>query len=71
MAGNVSEWVQDNYSERYGAKPDQRFRVYRGGNLLDPAEKGSNTYRWYDFPSLTRDVDAFRVGFRCARDIEQ
>jgi len=71
MAGNVSEWVQDYYSERYGAKPDQRFRVYRGGNLLDPPEKGVNTYRWYDFPSLTRDVDAFRVGFRCARDVKQ
>lgn len=71
MAGNVSEWVQDFYSERYGAKPDQRFRVYRGGNLLDPPEKGVSTYRWYDFPSLTRDVDAFRVGFRCAKDVKQ
>jgi serine/threonine-protein kinase len=71
LAGNVSEWVQDSYSERYGAKPDQQFRVYRGGNFLDAPERGTSTYRWYDFPVLTRDVDAFRVGFRCAKDIEQ
>ncbi len=71
LAGNVSEWVQDFYTERYGAKPDQQFRVYRGGNFLDAPERGTNTYRWYDFPVLTRDVDAFRVGFRCAKDIEQ
>lgn len=71
LAGNVSEWVQDFYSERYGAKPDQQFRVYRGGNFLDAPERGTNTYRWYDFPVLTRDVDAFRVGFRCAKDIGQ
>ncbi len=71
LAGNVSEWVQDFYTERYGAKPDQQFRVYRGGNFLDAPERGTNTYRWYDFPVLTRDVDAFRVGFRCAKDIGQ
>ncbi|MGH9854555.1 MAG: formylglycine-generating enzyme family protein, partial [Blastocatellia bacterium] len=71
LAGNVSEWVQDFYSERYGAKPDQQFRVYRGGNFLDAPEQGTTTYRWYDFPVLTRDVDAFRVGFRCAKDIGQ
>ncbi len=71
LAGNVSEWVQDFYSERYGAKPDQQFRVYRGGNFLDSPEQGTNTYRWYDYPVLARDVDAFRVGFRCAKDIGQ
>ncbi|MGH9845885.1 MAG: SUMF1/EgtB/PvdO family nonheme iron enzyme [Blastocatellia bacterium] len=71
LAGNVSEWVQDFYSDRYGARPDQQFRVYRGGNFLDGPERGTNTYRWYDFPVLTRDVDAFRVGFRCAKDIGQ
>ena len=70
MAGNVSEWVQDFFSG-YGATPDQRFRVYRGGNFLDAPEQGASTYRWYDFPVLTRDVDAFRVGFRCAKDVEQ
>jgi serine/threonine-protein kinase len=69
MAGNVSEWVQDFYSERYGANPDQRLRVYRGGNFLDaPA---TNTYRWSDYPTEIPDDQILRVGFRCAKDIEQ
>lgn len=70
LAGNVSEWVQDNYSERYGANPDRRLRVYRGGNFLDAPEKGTNTYRWADFPGDIPDDQILRVGFRCAKDIE-
>jgi serine/threonine-protein kinase len=71
MSGNVSEWVQDFYSERYGAGPDQRLRVYRGGNFLDAPEKSTNTYRWADFPTTIPDNQILRVGFRCAKDIEQ
>jgi serine/threonine-protein kinase len=70
MAGNVSEWVQDFYSNRYGASPDQRLRVYRGGNFVDPPENSTNTYRWADFPTNTPNNQIFRVGFRCAKDIE-
>lgn len=69
MAGNVSEWVQDFYSERYGGTPDQRLRVYRGGNFLDAPE--TNTYRWSDYPIEIPDGQILRVGFRCAKDAEQ
>jgi formylglycine-generating enzyme required for sulfatase activity len=70
LAGNVSEWVQDFYSEKYGAKPDQRLRVYRGGNFLDAPEKGTNTFRWADFPTEIPENQILRVGFRCAKDVE-
>ncbi len=69
LAGNVSEWVQDNYSEKYGAKPDTRLRVYRGGNFLDAPDKGTNTYRWADYPQDIPADQILRVGFRCAKDI--
>ncbi|MFN0085879.1 MAG: SUMF1/EgtB/PvdO family nonheme iron enzyme [Blastocatellia bacterium] len=70
MAGNVSEWVQDYYAERYGGRPDQRFRVYRGGNFLDAPDKSTTTYRWADFPTEIPQDQILRVGFRCARNIE-
>ncbi|QQS46344.1 MAG: SUMF1/EgtB/PvdO family nonheme iron enzyme [Acidobacteriota bacterium] len=70
MAGNASEWVQDHYSIKYGARPDTRLRVYRGGNFLDPPEKSTNTFRWSDFPSDIPEDQIVRVGFRCAKDIE-
>jgi len=68
MAGNVSEWVQDFYSDGYGAKQDQRLRVYRGSNFLDAPK--TNTYRWSDFPTEIPDNQKLRVGFRCAKDIK-
>lgn len=69
LAGNVSEWVQDNYSERYGSAPDRRLRVYRGGNFLDAPDKATATYRWADFPGDIPDDQILRVGFRCAKDV--
>lgn len=69
MAGNASEWVQDFYSERYGASPDRRLRVYRGGNFLDAPDKSTSTFRWSDFPGDIPEDQILRVGFRCAKDI--
>lgn len=71
MAGNVSEWVQDFYTTQYGANPDQRLRVYRGGNFLDAPERSTNTFRWSDFPAEIPDDQILRVGFRCAKDVER
>jgi serine/threonine-protein kinase len=69
MAGNVSEWVQNFYTEKYGAKPDVNFRIYRGGNALDDPKP--NTFRWYDHPRDILDKNKLRVGFRCAKDVDQ
>jgi serine/threonine protein kinase len=68
LNGNVSEWVQDNFTETYSAKPDSRFRVYRGGNFLDAPERSTNSSRWWDFPADIPDDQILRVGFRCAKD---
>jgi serine/threonine-protein kinase len=69
MGGNVSEWVQNYYTEKYGAQPNQRLRVYRGGNFLDDPERSTNTFRWSDFPIDIPDNQMLRVGFRCAQDL--
>jgi serine/threonine-protein kinase len=71
LAGNVSEWVQDFYTAGYGAKPDQKYKVYRGGNFWDPPARGIATFRWYDYPVPSQDINAFRIGFRCAKDVKQ
>jgi formylglycine-generating enzyme required for sulfatase activity len=68
LAGNVSEWVQDHYTSKYGASPDQQLRVYRGGNFLDAPDKSTNTFRWSDYPTDIPDDQILRVGFRCAKD---
>jgi serine/threonine-protein kinase len=72
MAGNVGEWVQDFFTNGYRAAPDQRFRVYRGGNFLSTPKESLNTRRWSDSydDKLPADVRPL-IGFRCAKDIEQ
>src|SRR5215813_3990193 len=80
LAGNVSEWVQ-NYYSRYGARSEEKFCVYRGGNFTSEPNESAATYRWYDFPSpptdSVREKDKNEyyskvfpvVGFRCAKDV--
>jgi eukaryotic-like serine/threonine-protein kinase len=70
LAGNVSEWVQNYYAERYLTKSDQRLRVYRGGNFFELPEKSTTTYRWADYPEDIPDDQMSGVGFRCAKNVE-
>jgi formylglycine-generating enzyme required for sulfatase activity len=72
MAGNVWEWVSDNYgSDYYKTSPDNnpkgaergRFKVIRGGSWHSGAMCIQNYYRNGLSPSW---VD-FGVGFRCAK----
>ncbi len=73
MAGNVWEWVSDNYgNDYYSTSPEEnpegpersRFKVIRGGGWHSGAMCNQTYYRNGLSPSW---VD-FAVGFRCARD---
>ncbi|MGH9767436.1 MAG: protein kinase domain-containing protein [Blastocatellia bacterium] len=77
LAGNVSEWVDDFYSQRYDDEQIRKYRVYRGGNFAD--KPVTSTRRNFDYPALPEDVPEQdklgytqkvlpRVGFRCAKD---
>ncbi|MCI0663980.1 MAG: SUMF1/EgtB/PvdO family nonheme iron enzyme [Acidobacteria bacterium] len=79
MSGNVSEWVQNYYTERYGGTPNHRWRVIRGGNFYDEPKQSTNTFRWYYYPNEVPEAlkrqDDFedlrrKTGFRCAKDLE-
>ena len=72
LAGNVSEWVADWYSESFttddvynphGPAGGEK-KVIRGGGRYDPANRLSATARWFASPD-TRGED---IGFRCASD---
>jgi formylglycine-generating enzyme required for sulfatase activity len=73
MAGNVWEWVQDNYDSEYysyGERrnprgPDEgREKVIRGGSWED-ASAALRTSNRNKYPP---HMGYFNVGFRCARD---
>ena len=73
--GNVLEWVQDWYEERYyGSSPASnptgpsggQFRVMRGGSWNDVADYMRITFRSVGEPRYAHsDVD---IGFRCVRE---
>lgn len=72
LAGNVSEWVADWYSERF-RRSDVRnphgptageTRVVRGGDRYAPAAQQRASLRWFGAPDLRTDA----LGFRCAED---
>lgn len=74
LAGNVSEWVADWFSESF-PRSDARNpkgpesgtgRVIRGGGWYDPAERIAATRRMYASPSNRADD----IGFRCAADVK-
>jgi eukaryotic-like serine/threonine-protein kinase len=80
LGGNVSEWVEDAF-KRYGGVVDTPYKVFRGGNFMEPSEKATSTYRWYDTPRPPDESDREgflsyvdqqrRLGFRCAGDIKR
>ena len=74
MAGNVAEWVADNYQPYLGnQKADPDFgatnRVVRGGHFRSPSNEIRTTIRGYHSP-IYSDAElqqgAWLVGFRCA-----
>jgi formylglycine-generating enzyme required for sulfatase activity len=72
MAGNVSEWVADWFSDSFprGAVrnpkgPDSGAgKVLRGGGWFDPPERITTTKRFHANPGYRAED----VGFRCAND---
>ncbi len=74
LAGNVSEWVEDDYKTYVRQEPIadcQKCKVYRGGNFIDDVRDSRATKRWAVFPDVPQPYDKVvlpRVGFRCAKD---
>jgi len=74
LAGNVSEWVQDDYLTYVRQEPIadcKKCKVYRGGNFIDDVRDSRATKRWAVFPDVPQPYDMVvlpRVGFRCAKD---
>ncbi len=72
LAGNVTEWVADWFSESFAANDVRNpkgpesgtSRVLRGASWHEPAERLVLTKRWQASPA-TRDTG---IGFRCASD---
>jgi serine/threonine-protein kinase len=70
LAGNVSEWVSDGYTDKPAGGVDPRgdpaapLRVVRGGSFLDQVEMLTATWRTGRAP-VTAYVS---IGFRCAMD---
>jgi formylglycine-generating enzyme required for sulfatase activity len=71
MLGNVWEWVEDCYDNKYYAKsplvdptgpPSGRYRVVRGGSWFDGSRYVRSSNRYGDVP----DVKDGLLGFRCA-----
>jgi serine/threonine-protein kinase len=69
LAGNVSEWVNDDFKLYEGskAKLDQELKVYRGGAFNIPKEGCAATWRYGDY----RNASADYIGFRCAMTIKR
>ncbi len=74
LAGNVSEWVADDYKSYVAGEPDKGCpgcKVYRGGNFVDEIRDSRATKRWSIFPDVPAPYDKSvlpKVGFRCAKD---
>jgi len=67
MAGNVSEWVADDFKLYPGstAKPLAGYKVYRGGSWAFPKNQLLTVARWSEEPTARFPY----IGFRCAKDL--
>jgi formylglycine-generating enzyme required for sulfatase activity len=67
MAGNVAEWVADDYAPYEGskAKPDPGNKVYKGGSFKYSKEDQMVWKRYWDAPVAKYP----ELGFRCAKDV--
>lgn len=63
LAGNVSEWMEDSYTEQPGGPPLVGIRVLRGGDYKTPAAWLRAAARRPEDPTF----QASTVGFRCAK----
>lgn len=66
MAGNVAEWVADDYEPYPGSTAKRRpgYKIYRGGSYGFAKSDLRTMVRWLELP----DVVSEYVGFRCAKD---
>jgi serine/threonine-protein kinase len=67
MAGNVSEWVQDDfkpYPGSHAGKQPEGLKVYKGGSYAVSKGDQVTFARWSDFPNSVYPY----LGFRCAKD---
>ncbi|HYL99535.1 MAG TPA: bifunctional serine/threonine-protein kinase/formylglycine-generating enzyme family protein [Blastocatellia bacterium] len=72
MAGNVAEWVEDDYKPYPGSPappvtPDSQdygMKIFRGGSYAFPHDQEVTYSRWADKPTATYPY----LGFRCAMD---
>jgi serine/threonine-protein kinase len=69
LAGNVAEWTASDYRPYPGsrARPEDGFKVIRGGAFKTPASQQTTTDRYYEPPTKTFDY----VGFRCVKDVNE
>jgi serine/threonine-protein kinase len=65
LAGNVSEWVADEWNPYPGSKikSDPRLKIYRGGSFINSKDELVTTNRYFDSSSKRQ----LHVGFRCAK----
>jgi serine/threonine protein kinase len=70
LAGNVSEWVDDTFSDKLPAGTDPRAKggthqIVRGGSFLSERIEVTLTHR----AGVRADVAHVKIGFRCAKDL--
>jgi sulfatase modifying factor 1 len=62
MIGNVSEWLQDWYSEDLsGTNKQKLYKVIRGGSFKDKPDEVTLLKRYYMFPAYKGETYGFRV----------